>query len=345
MPFRSATMIRSACAATLAVVVVTSGSFPVATAEVDDAAGRNAIGAGPDAGCGPSPRRVRQLVIDEPGVYENYLVDGAWGDSTLVKIRADNVTLRHCEIRHGTGNAVTVYARDVVIESCRIHHVLAGSFSDQQDAHGITGQPHNLVIRNCDIGMVSGDAVQFDPGRRPWGNVVLENCTMWTAPLAEDAAGFRQGERPGENAVDTKQRADNPRSDMVIRNCLFYGWNQPGQIDNLAALNLKNHVEVRVENCVFRDNEICFRVRGGSGEYGGALVSIDHCAVYDSRVAVRAEDRIENLKVRRLGIGPNIERPFVAAGGGAGPGFESVDEFTAPKLEKALRQGLTPPAE
>lgn len=345
MTFRAAVMIRSACTAALAVAVGMTNSSPVAAAETDVAPERNAIGAGPDAGCGPDARRVRQLVIDEPGVYENYLVDGAWGGSTLVKIRADNVTLRNCEIRNGTGNAVTVYARDVVIESCRIHHVLAGTFADQQDAHGITGQPHNLVIRNCEIGIVSGDAVQFDPGRASWGNVVIENCTLWTAPLTEDAAGFRQGERPGENAVDTKQRAANPRSDLVIRNSLFYGWNQPGQIANLAALNLKNHVEVRVENCVFRDNEICFRVRGDTGEYGGALVSIDNCAVYDSSVAVRAEDRIENLKVRRLGIGPNVERPFVAAGGGTGPGYESVDEYAAPKLEKVLRQGLTPPAE
>src|SRR5688572_10407441 len=52
-------------------------------------------------GCGPDAKRVERLVISKPGVYENYLVDGKWGDSTLVKINADNVTLRRCEIRHG----------------------------------------------------------------------------------------------------------------------------------------------------------------------------------------------------------------------------------------------------
>src|SRR5688500_2808576 len=210
-----------------------------------------------NVGCGENPKRVQRLVIDKPGVYENFLVDGEWGGSTLVKINADDVTLRNSEIRHGKHNAVTVYAKNVVIDSCKIHHLLAGSFGKQQDAHGITGRPTNLTIRNCDIGMVSGDCIQFDPGRGAWDNVLVESCTLWTAPLRIDAAEFKQGERPGENAVDTKQQVTNPRSRLTIKNCLFYGWNQPGQIGNMAALNLKDHVRVTVLNCIFRDNEIC----------------------------------------------------------------------------------------
>jgi hypothetical protein len=40
-----------------------------------------------------------------------------------------------------------------------------------------------LVIRNCDIGLVSGDSVQFDPDRGVWDDVLVENCTLWTGPL------------------------------------------------------------------------------------------------------------------------------------------------------------------
>ena len=72
-----------------------------------------AIGARGHVGCGPDPRRVRRLSITEPGVYENILVDGEWTDGTLVKITADGVTLRNCEVRNGTHNAVAVYAKDV----------------------------------------------------------------------------------------------------------------------------------------------------------------------------------------------------------------------------------------
>jgi hypothetical protein len=219
--------------------------------------------------------------------------------------------------------------------------VLAGTFHEQRDAHGITGRPTNLVVRNCDIGLVSGDAIQFDPGRGPWDDVLVENCTLWTGPLDSDAAGFRRGERPGENAVDTKQQVANPRSRMTIRSCLMFGWNQPGQIGNMAALNLKNHVQVNVENCLLRDNEICFRVRGGDGELGGAHVTVENCAVYDSLVAVRAENRIERLRIKRLGIGAGTQRKFDSAGGGAGSGYENTDEFTPPPYDEARARGLS----
>ncbi len=280
------------------------------------------------------------LSITRPGLYENMLIDGEWTDGTLVKIQADGVTLRNCEIRNGTHNGVTIAGRDIVIESCKIHHLLAGTFDDQQDAHGITGRPMGLVIRNCDIGLTSGDAIQFDPGRGAWDDVLVENCTLWTAALPEDAAGFKKGQRPGENAIDTKQQVANPRSRLIVRNCLLHGWNQPAQISNAAALNLKNHVEVHVENCIFRDNEICLRVRGGDGDYGGALVTLENCAAYDSAVAVRAEDAVRDLKIRRFGIGSDVGRSLVEAGGGLGPGFENVGEYQPPPFDEAVRAGL-----
>lgn len=326
-----------------AVVGLLTAALPCSTAGRSAAADeslRRRVGTQGDVGCRANPRQVKRLVIDRPGVYENILVDGEWGDSTLVKITADNVVLRHCEIRHGKHNGITVYAKDVVIESCKIHHLLAGSFEQQHDAHGITGRPINLTIRNCDIGLTSGDAIQFDPGRGEWNDVVIEQCSLWTGPLPAAAEGFQQGQRPGENAVDTKQRTNQPRSRMTIRDCLMYGWNQPGQIDNLAALNLKNHVQVTVENCVLRDNEIAFRVRGGTGEYGGAHVTIDHCAVYDTDVAVRAEDQIEKLTIRRLGIGHGVGRNLHVVGGKLGAGFENAGEYTPPPYSAVLETGL-----
>jgi hypothetical protein len=300
----------------------------------------DSIGADGRAGCLANPRRVERLVIDAPGVYENLLVDGQWGNGTLVKILADDVTLRHCEIHSGRHNGVLVHGKNVVIESCKIHHLLAGTFANQKDAHGITGHPMNLQIRNCEIGMVSGDSIQFDPGRGLWGDVVVETCTLWSGPLEADAAGFRRGERPGENAVDTKQLAANPRSKLTIRNCLLQGWKQPGQISNLAALNIKNHVQAEIVNCVFRDNENCLRLRGGEGEYGGALVSVERCYFYDSAVAVRIEDRIRDLKLRGLGIAKSVAKKVQSVGGGAGAGFEMTGEFEPPTIENVLKGGV-----
>ena len=298
-----------------------------------------AIGAGGDVGCRVNPKRAARLDINKPGVYENYLIDGQWARKDLVRIKADGVTLRNCEIRNGCRDGVEVYAKDVTIENCKIHHLLAGTFKDQMDAHGITGRPTNLVIRNCEIYLVTGDAAQFDPGRGPWDNVLIENCTFWTAPLKADAAGFKKGQRPGENAIDTKQQAKNPRSRLTVRNCYFHGWGD-GQITNMAAVNVKDHVQVTLERCLLADNEICFRLRGPTGPRGGALVTIRDCAVYRSTVAVRTEDRIRDLKICRLGLGEKIDRPLVRAGGGYGAGYVNEGQYTPPPLEKLRAAGF-----
>jgi hypothetical protein len=303
--------------------------------------GERAFGTQGQVGCGSSAKKLDRLIITKPGVYEDLLIDGDWSATTLVKITADDVTLRNCEIRHTTKNAIVLAGKNIVIESCRIQYALAGTFFEQADAHGITGSPENLIIRNCDIGLVSGDSIQFDPGRRPWDNVLVERCTLWTGPLPADSAGFKRGQRPGENAIDTKQLATNPRSRLTIRHCLFYGWKQPGQISNLAALNLKNHVAVTIEQCLLHDNEIAFRLRGGEGEYGGALVTITDCAVYDSTVAIRAEDKIRDLKIHRFGIvDTGVKSKLISSGGGSGPGFDITGEFQPPPLEQAIRSGI-----
>jgi len=299
------------------------------------------VGVQGKVGCLKNPKQVARLEINKPGVYENYLVDGQWGTGNRVKITADNVTLRNCEIFNCGGNGVGVFAKNTVIENCKIHHCLKGSFTEQADAHGITGFWSNTTIRNCDIGLVSGDAVQLDPDRRSTGRVIIEDCTFWTGPLPADAAGFKKGERPGENGIDTKTPARGERCVMLVRNCYFHGWNQPGPISNMAALNLKENVLVKVENCVLRDNEIAFRVRG-PGQRGGANVEIKNCAIYDCPVGVRVEDRAENLKIDRLGFGPGVMRKYHIIQKQPGPGYENRGEYAAPAVESLLKQGFTP---
>ena len=66
----------------------------------------------------------------------------------------------------------------------------------------------------------------------------------------------------------------------MMRNCLIYGWKQPGQISTLAAINLKEHVRATIEQCLFRDNQVAFRLRGPTGR-GDARISVSRCAVFD----------------------------------------------------------------
>jgi hypothetical protein len=299
------------------------------------------IGPRGPAGAPPGAKIVNRLEITKPGVYEDLIVDGGGARGNLVKITADNVTVRHFEIRNGCGNAIGIFGNKVVIENCRIHHMLNSTYEKQEDAHGISGHWGDSVIRDCDISYCSGDCIQFDPDRKSSGTAVIENCALWTGPLPSDIALFKAGQRPGENAVDTKTRPDGPRSVLKIRNCHLHGFNQPAQISSAAALNLKENVDAEVTNCVLNDNEIAFRLRG-PGRRGGARVSVVDCAVYDSKVGVRAEDQIEQLTISGLAWGSGVgERiAFVPASTRKNPGFRISGERDAPAIDALLGNGF-----
>lgn len=309
-------------ACTLASATVTAAPPPPA-----GAAGRN----------GPlnNPKTVHRLEITKPGVYENFIIDGQGAGGNLVKITASDVTLRNCEIFNGTGNGIGVFAENVTIENCHIHHMLSGSFKEQHDAHGITGRWGNVTIRNCEIHHASGDSVQFDPDRASRGQVTIEHCTFWTGPLDKDYSGFHKGETPGENAFDSKTTPDGERCRIIIRDSYFRGWQQPGQIDNMAALNLKENIAATITNCVFQHHENAMRVRG-PGSRGGAQVEIIDCAIYDCTTGVRIEDKIEDLKIRGLAFADDVKQKYLEAGGGPGPGYINEGEQKAGPLNDRI---------
>lgn len=223
------------------------------------------------------------------------------------------------------------------IENCHIHHVIAGTFRAARnfDAHGITGRPQQLVIRNTEISHVSGDAIQFDPSRKsepyPWDDVTVEHCFLWTGPLDRDYADYKQGETPGENAFDSKVPPGGHRARITFRNCLLKGWGH-GAIDNGSALNLKESVQAVVERCVFVDNDIAFRCRGAGAERASAWVTARHCTVYRTNRAFRLESGVENVKIFELALGEGVSREFDRAPG-AGAGFERVGTRVAPPLK------------
>jgi hypothetical protein len=287
-------------------------------------------------GAQPGATRVRTLRIEKPGVYENILVDGEWADEDLVRIRTDNVVLRNCTIRYGLRDALEVYGRNVRVENCHIHHVIRGTYRAEKnlDAHGITGRPLNLTIRNTEISHVSGDAIQFDPSRRAephrWDNILVDHCFLWTSPLEKDYAGFKRGEIPGENAFDAKTHDAEPRkSRITFRNCLLKGWGH-GAIGNGAALNLKEKVQAVVDNCVLVDNDIGFRCRGTRGS---AWVTARNCTVYRTSRVFRLEHHVQNVKIFHLALGEGIGQLYDKAPG-PGEGFVEHGSRKAPPLAK-----------
>ena len=108
----------------------------------------------------------------------------------------------------------------------------------------------------------------------------------------------------------------------------------------MAALNLKENVQATVENCLFRDNQVCFRLRGPTGR-GDARVTINNCAIFDAAVGVRMEDKIRDLKIRNLAFGQRVKRKYHMVGGGPFPGYDNQGESKAGSFESILKNGQT----
>ena len=136
-----------------------------------------------------------------------------------------------------------------------------------------------------------------------------------------------QGERPGENAFDSKvdQRLRARRS--PFRNTLMKGWGH-GQIGNGAALNLKEQIHAIVENNVFVENDIAFRCRG---TLGSAWVTARNNTVYQTSRVFRLEHNVRNVKISGLALGEGIGQVFDNVPG-PGEGFEDNGRRAAPPL-------------
>jgi len=249
---------------------------------------------------------------------QNVTIDGQYGDADAVSIRdeSDGLVLRNLEISRSGRDCVDMASHsNILIEGCLIHHCL-DSTDGRKDAHGVTGgSVSGLVIRDTEIHTFSGDGIQFDPGRTlpGWSDILLERCHIWLEPLKEEANGFSVGVVPGENAVDTKAKGENPRSSMIIRDSVFHGF-RDGLIANMAALNIKENVDVLIERVTLYNNEIALRLRGPTPSHpSGAWVSVHNTVIYDADTAVRYENDIQNLEIWNTTLGTEIDRPFVEA--------------------------------
>ncbi|MEM8984368.1 MAG: right-handed parallel beta-helix repeat-containing protein [Pseudomonadota bacterium] len=259
-------------------------------------------------------------------VIEDLIVDQRKGASDALRLRnCTSCTVRRIEVRNGTRDGIDANGSDsLLIEDVEIHHLLKGAFGGEEDAHGIvTTDCNGVTIRRANIHHVSGDSFQADPARVPGrvtDNILIEDSTLWTGPLSSDFnSGWRAGQSPGENAVDTKVARDNidsaPRVSLIIRNVTAYGWDRSSGVSNRAAFNLKEKIEAVVDRVTVYDSEIAFRVRG---TFGNANTRIANAVIYDVDTAVRAEDDLQNLTVFNSTFGQGIDRLLQVAGGDAG---------------------------
>lgn len=284
----------------------------------------------------------RQAVIQADGTafeikhshhtFEGLVFDCSYGGGDCIEGGgSDALELLDVEVMHSGADCVDLRTSSgVLIESSEIHHCIATYDPDSNaDAHGITGDSvFDLTVRDCEIFVVSGDAIQLSPSRDPWGNLLVEQTRMWTGPLERDVNGWSAGTIVGENAFDSKVGADldgngaNPV--VVMRQVEAFGWRGP--ISNAAAFNVKEDVDFVADRVGVWDSEIAFRLRAP------ALVRVQNAVVHHLDVGFRLEDGLANLAVYNATLGAEVAQAFTQAGGDAmQPDLRNL-LFTAPSV-------------
>jgi hypothetical protein len=267
----------------------------------------------------------RTVLVTRPGrvlsvnhaylVVDGLVLDGQYGADDTVRVAGggDFLLLRNAEVRRSSKDLIDMAdPQGVVIDRTLIHHALNAT-GGRTDAHGVVaGAVRDFTLRDSEIHTFSGDGLQLDPGRAApgWDRVTLERMKIWLAPLPSPENGFAAGVVPGENAVDTKAAATNPRAQLTIRDTVASGF-EGGLIANMAAFNLKEHVDVTVDGVTIYDSEIAFRLRGAPT--GGAWVAVKNAVIYDVTTGFRYEDNIQNLRIWNSTLGRGVSRSFQAA--------------------------------
>lgn len=272
-------------------------------------------------GSGPPPLLFGLTLSGDHLIVQNLVIDHQRQSGDAVRLRgAQNAILRDLEIRDTASDCLDGDDADgVLLERLHIHHCLAGSFTNQVDAHGIVfTDTQGITIRGTEVHHVSGDSFQTDPDRdtdTPQ-DILIEDSHFWTGPLTEDFNAWRAGEVPGENAVDTKMVKSDwdavPRMRITLRNVVAHGWVNDGFISNRAAFNMKEKIEALFDGVTVYDSEIAFRLRGTRGN---ADVTILNAVIYNVERAVRAEDNLANLAIYHTTFGGGIGTAFQIVAG------------------------------
>lgn len=317
---------------------------------------------------GSSPAQIETLEISRGAfvTISNLVIDPNQqpNDAVLIK-HSKHLRLEQLELRNGIKDGIDIQdSEDIEIIDLYIHHFLAGSFKQQKDAHGIVASnTQRLSIISTEIHHTSGDSFQADPARvahKMSNDIVIRDSHFWTSPLSKDfnsgwqaTADLPENQRqyPGENAIDTKVVQNNwenaPRMRLNIDGLLAHGWKADGYISNKAVFNLKEKIDISLNNVTVYDCEIAFRLRGNRGN---ALVRIDNVQIDQCDTGIRAEDGLQGLKVTRSTFGNHLKQDLVVVGrdtrqSRAGWSFENNLFFNKiPQFLKGGNNRIRPPS-
>lgn len=237
--------------------------------------------------------------------FEGLVFDSTFGADDGVIGGGSNIEFIDVEIMNAGQDCVDLRtSSDILFDSSVIHHCVRQFDPDSNaDAHGITGDSvFDLTVRDSEIYLVTGDAVQLSPSREPWDNVLVERTTMWSGRLDLSVNGWSEGDVIGENAFDTKVgdelNGDGTRPQATFRDVVAYGWRN--SISNQAAFTIKEEVDFVLDGATIYDSEIGGRLRAP------AQIRWQNVVMYDLDLGFRLEEGLTSPLIYNTTFGGQI---------------------------------------
>jgi len=257
----------------------------------------------------------RQAIVQSDGtaleidhsfhIFEGLVFDSTFAADDGVVGGGSNIEFIDVEIMNAGQDCVDLRdSRDILFDSSVIHHCVRQFDPDNNpDAHGITGDSvFDLTVRDSEIYMVTGDAVQLSPSRAAWDNVLVERTTMWSGPLDISVNGWEQGDPIGENAFDSKVgdelNGDGARPKATFRDVVAHGWRN--SISNQGAFTIKEEVDFVLDRATIYDCEIGGRLRAP------AQVRWQNVVMYDLDLGFRLEEGLSAPLIYNTTLGGQI---------------------------------------
>ncbi|MEM7155360.1 MAG: choice-of-anchor Q domain-containing protein [Myxococcota bacterium] len=241
---------------------------------------------------------------------QGLVFDGGYGASDTVDTDgANNLELFDVEIRRSGADCLDLHTvQNVLVANSSIHHCVAA----KGDAHGVTGDSvFDVEIRDTEIYLISGDAVQMSPTRAPWDELSLRRCMLWGGPLDEDANGVAMGTVIGDSAVETKVGLDldgrgSPPT-LLVEDTVAFGFG--GTSGDQAAMFIEEQVDAQLVGITVYGSAVGLDLRGP------ALAQVHNAVLYDLGTGIRYATGLTGADVLATTLGGEIGELFVDDGG------------------------------
>ena len=247
--------------------------------------------------------------------FQGVVFDGGYGAGDTIDADGANfLELFDVEVRRSGGDCIDLHTVEgVLVANSSVHHCVAEDAGMPGVAHGITGESvFDLELRDTEVFLISGDALQVSPPRLAWDEVLVRRCTLWSGALDEDAGAIAAGTVVGRSAIGTRVGKELngagalPR--LEVEDTTAYGFR--GFVTGQAAFDLIDDVEVLVDRVTVYDSELAFRLRGPELQ-----ARIQTAVVYDVDAAIRYEDGLVGASVLASTFGGDVVEAFRDGGG------------------------------